>query len=68
MAVSRIVGEIEEKVTVREIGGVSMFLLFQLTIMDNLMAIYISNMIIVIGGEHILVLLIHNHGQSYDNL
>ena len=53
MAVSRIVGEIEEKVTVREIGGVTMFLFFQLTIMDNLLAIYISNMIIVIGSKHI---------------
>ena len=38
MAVSRIVGEIEEKVTVREIGG-----------------------------DHVLVLLTHNHGQRQDN-
>ena len=61
MAVSRIVGEIEEKVTVREIGGVCMFLFFELAIIGNLMTIFISNTIILIRGEHVLVLLTHSH-------
>ena len=68
MAVSRIVGEIEEKVTVREIGGVSKFLFFYLAIIGNLITIFISNMIILIRGEHVLFLLTLNHAIFVINI